>query len=528
MTPGRSRRTDWPALAVLAVLVSASLFRLMALPAFEDEGTQLRLVWRIVTSGEWLQPLAEGKPLEAWPMVPLAWLGLPLLESIRAVHVLAGFLAAACTFRIALLSGCGRAGALAAGALFALCPFAVYLERLALSDMLLCAAAAWALLRALELLDAPTPANAAALAAAWVFGALAKMPVGFVLVIHVPLALAAMGSAARRRLLLTPTRKRLLAAYVPVAALAVVVDSVALWRLHAGRPPGFGLQDLIGLGGGGYANVAAILGIARPNLAFELAAQLTWPVVAAALIGICAGVALGGARERWLAAAAALPLLAIGLLAHFWFPRYLLFTFPPLIVVAVRGWQILARAGASVISARWVPAGACVVSAALMARQSLELIVDPVAARWSRVDRIQYIEGWSSGYGYPEAARFIAAREDAPAHVYSLDGHGAYQLRTYLPDSWSKRVTPVFYADDGRALTGEAQRLDHLIAHAPAWILVAEPLLGRYLESSFGAARLGRIEIVPVASFAKPQSDIRLAIYEVRCRKEAPTPRDRR
>jgi hypothetical protein len=367
-------------------------------------------------------------------------------------------------------------------------------------------------------------------------GALAKMPVGFVLVIHVPLALAAMSSEARRRLLRAPTRKRLLAAYVPVAALAALVDTVALWRLHAGRSPGFGLQDLIGLGGGGYADVAATLGIARPNLAFELAAQLTWPVVAAALLGICAGVALGGARERWLTAAGALPLLAIGLLAHFWFPRYLLFTFPPLIVVAVRGWQILgrrsaagwARAGPSVISARWVPAGAFVVSAALMARQSLELIADPVAARWSRVDRIQYIEGWSSGYGYPEAARFIAAHGDVPARVYSLDGHGAYQLRTYLPDSWSKRVMPVFYADDGRALTGEEQRLGHLIAHAPAWILVAEPLLGRYLESSFGAARLGRIEIVPVASFAKPQSDIRLAIYSVRCRKEAPTPRDRR
>jgi hypothetical protein len=510
--PPPPRLPSWLPLAALGAVVSASLFHLMALPAFEDEGTQMRMVWRILEAGEWLAPLNEGKPLEAWPMLPLAWLGLPLLESLRAVHVLAGFLAAALTFRLACAAGCGRAGALSAGLLLALCPFTVYLERLALSDMLLCAAGAWALLRALELLEAPTHANAAALAAAWLLGALAKMPVGFVFVIHVPLALAVMGAEQRRRSLRAGTRRLLGLAYLPVAALAVIVAAAALWRMHAGRSPGFGLQDLVGLGAGGYSDVAAAFGVERPSLAGELLAQLGWPVVALALAGIAAGALLGGVRERWLTAAGMLPMLAIGLLAHFWFSRYLLFTFPPLIVVAVRGWQLASRRpwGA------WARAGALAAVAVLLGGRSLALIDQPLAARWSRIDRIQYIEGWSSGYGYPEAARFIAARTDAPGRVYSLDGHSAYQLRTYLPGSWRRRVMPVSYADDGRGLTGEEARLDNVIAHAPVWILVAEPLLDRYLAASFGRAGLDRIEIVPVASFAKPDSGIRLAIYEIR------------
>jgi hypothetical protein len=44
----------------------------MALPVFEDEGSQLRWIRRAIKAGESLHPLAEGKPLEVWPWVPLA------------------------------------------------------------------------------------------------------------------------------------------------------------------------------------------------------------------------------------------------------------------------------------------------------------------------------------------------------------------------------------------------------------------------------------------------------------------------
>ena len=53
-------------LGALLLLGAFSFAHLMAVPAFEDEGSQLRLIWRALEAGEWLQPLAEGKPLETW------------------------------------------------------------------------------------------------------------------------------------------------------------------------------------------------------------------------------------------------------------------------------------------------------------------------------------------------------------------------------------------------------------------------------------------------------------------------------
>src|SRR5580692_2590335 len=55
--------------AALLLLGSFAFVHLTALPPYEDEGSQLRWIWRIIDAGEWLQPLGDGKPLEAWPMV---------------------------------------------------------------------------------------------------------------------------------------------------------------------------------------------------------------------------------------------------------------------------------------------------------------------------------------------------------------------------------------------------------------------------------------------------------------------------
>ena len=113
------RRREFVPIGVLLLLGSFAFVHLMALPPVEDEGSQLRWIWRVIEAGEWLLPLGDGKPLEAWPMVPLVRLGLPPLMAIRAVHVLAGMIAAVLTYRLALeLSD--RDTAFVSGALLAL------------------------------------------------------------------------------------------------------------------------------------------------------------------------------------------------------------------------------------------------------------------------------------------------------------------------------------------------------------------------------------------------------------------------
>lgn len=68
---------------------------------------------------------------------------------------------------------------------------------------------------------------------------------------------------------------------------------------------------------------------------------------------------------------------------------------------------MLALAMMTVAAIRWLTAG-------LLAQQSARLILDPVAASWSPLDRFQYFDGWGSGYGYPQAAKFMLRAADLP------------------------------------------------------------------------------------------------------------------
>jgi 4-amino-4-deoxy-L-arabinose transferase-like glycosyltransferase len=505
-------RRELVPIGVLLLLGSFAFVHLMALPPVEDEGSQLRWIWRVIEAGEWLQPLGDGKPLEAWPMVPLVRLGLPPLMAIRAVHVLAGMIAAVLTYRLALeLSD--RDTAFVSGALLAICPFLVYLQRLALSDIFMCAAGVWALLSVMRYIQSPTGRHAIEIAGSLVLAAFCKFPVGFVFLIAVPLALVFMPTDGRRRLLRPPMLTKLLASHAPVALLALVVIAMAIIRLRRGQLPGFGLQDFIGIAMGRYHDIVEVTGVPRSNLVHEIATQLSWPVTVIGLIGLVAGALGNDWRQRWLIAVGVVPMLAIGLLAAFWFPRYVLFTLPPLVVAAVSGWKGLAlRAGRL---RQPVQIGALAVCVGFMGHQSVLIILDPAAARWSPLDRFQYFEGWSSGYGYPEAAKFVLDSPDAPLMIYSLDGHSAYQLLTYMPAAWNSRVKPIFYGQDGKALSSEDARLENLLSRSPAWIIISEQLLQWYLDSSFGRTNLDQINLRQIALFDKPGSHARLAIYAV-------------
>jgi Dolichyl-phosphate-mannose-protein mannosyltransferase len=505
-------RNDIVPIGALLLIGSSAFVRLMAIPAFEDEGSQLRLVWRLIEAKEWLQPLSEGKPLEAWLMAPLVRLAAPPLLAIRALHVLVGMVGAVLTYRLGTRV-IDRPAAWVSGALFAICPFVVYLQRLALSDILLCTAGLGVLVSVLRFVESVTWSRAAVLAVSLVLAAFCKFPVGFVLLIAMPLALVLMSADERRRLLKAPHLTRMLVAHAPVALLAVAVAVVATLRWRSGRSPGFGLQDLFGIGLGQYQNIGAGSGGPRPNLLRELTTQLSWPVVAIGLTGVAASAYFGDWRQRWLVAVGALPMLAIGLLTQFWYSRYLLFTLPPLIVAAVGGWRSLAAHAGGV--RRLCELGALILCVMFLLPQTARLDLEPTAANWSALDRYQYLEGPGSGYGYPEAARFILGAPAAPAVIYSLDGHSAYQLRNYLPPAWNTRVTPVFYAADGQELRTEAERLANLSTRTPAWLIIPPQLLSRYLISSFGQQNADRIGLRQIALFDKPGRQTQLALYEV-------------
>ncbi len=494
----------------LAMLASLAFVHLAAIPVFEDEGTEMRWVFQILDSGRWLEPLLVGKPLEGWLPVPLAWLGLPALPVMRSLHVIAGVAATLLTYRVARQLA-PRAPALAAAALYALCPFVVYLQRFALPDGTLALSSIWVPWCALRFVDAPLPRRAAWLAVALLAAALSKLPVGFVCALDLPLALLLMPRAGRQRLLQGTARRRLLAAHAPVALLAVAVCVTALVRAAHGQIPGFGLQDLLGIGLGGYDSISAAMSLPRPTLLGELCAQLTPAVVLIGIIGLIAGAHRGDWRQRWLLLLGAVPMLGIGLLSAFWYSRYLLFTLAPLGIVAVLGWYRLAQS--SRYWRRAIELLPLLTVAVLMGSQSWRLIRSPADARWSAVDRFQYFEGWGSGYGYPEAARYLLGAAPAPAAVFALDGHSACQLASYLPRAWQHRVRTIYEGPHGERLTTIDARRANLVLAGAAWLIVPQPLLQRDLESSFG--QVDPVDSRLLAQFRKPGARASLGIYAV-------------
>ena len=499
----------------------------MALPAFEDEGSQLRLIRRAIDAGEWLQPLRDGKPLETWLMAPLFLMGSPPLAAIRAFHVLIGIVGTLLIYRLCLMLT-QKPVAFVCGIVFACCPFTVYLQRLALSDILMTTAGIWVLCALLEVMRQPTSGGALSLGLGLFLGALCKLPVGFIFLLPVALALLLMPRAQRSTLL--QSWPKLVAAVMPTVLLAVLIAVIALHEARTGVPLAFGIQDLLGLGAGAYGDVAQVMGTARPTLLGELNDQLSWPVTLLAAAGLIPATFSGEWRQRWLIASGLIPLLLISLYAHFWFSRYLLFTLPPLFVASVCGWHRLSdHAGRdrtwmlSIRYRNWVIAAALIAGIALMERQSLRLILDPLKARWSPVDRFQYIEGWSSGYGYPEAARYLVTAATPRTTVYALDGHSAEQLLTYLPGDWGNAVRPIFYGPDGQVLRTEAQRLHHLLealklSPQDVWIVAAPQLLPRYLESTFGTAGARQLVLQLRAQFDKPGGRSQIAFYVVTLR----------
>jgi hypothetical protein len=506
----RARQVELALMGAVALVGATAFVHLMALPPFVDEGTQLRLIGRLLEQGEWRQPLYEGKPLEIWLMAPFAHLAGTELAAVRAVHVLIGVCATLLTYRLARALG-DRIDACVCGALFAVCPFLVYQERLALADVLMCAAGIWVLLGVLAILQRPNARTVVRLAAALLLAALSKLPVGFIFLTALPLALALLPSAQRRALLAPPARSRLILACAPVLLLAAAVCLVALMRVRQGHAPGFGIQDLLEVGGGFSADIAATMGVAPPRLLNELATQLSPAVLVVGLLGLALGAVRGDWRLRWLILQGALPLLMIAGVAHFWYSRYLLFALPPLLVAAVVGWRTLwARSGRIEHTAWLIVLAMC---AALWARQSARLILDPATARWSPIDRVQYVEGWGSGYGYPEAAAYLRAAARPPEIIYALDGHSAAQLQTYLPRDWRPRVQPLFYGADGQELPEAAQRRANLLAHLPAWIIAPEALFDRSLLAAIGDPQ--GLQVQRLAAFDKPGRRTQVSLYSV-------------
>ena len=388
---------------LLGLYLASRLCALTALPMFLDERIYLRWAYWIVQGRRLQVPFVAGKGLSVWVLAAVTPHSADPLLAGRLLTVAVGILTLVAVHRLAArLTGDVRAADLAA-VFYIVCPFTLFHDRMVLADPYLSAFTAWTLLLALRLAGTPRLRDGVALGAAMALGIAAKVT-GLPLLAVPVLVLVVMGGTRRAWV------KPLAIAYV----VAIGFIAYPVWRFFS-RPSGE-LAKLAGTGGDDSPLVAAV------SANVGLAASWLWRYWTPGLVLLAAVGLVVGLRTSALRRGALLLLLAaLGPVAIFasvsrvWFPRYILFTTVPLVILAALGFRVLLDAvdrrspvSPSMGALRTAMLLALVLAPAL--RFDVALWTDPSRAPLPDVDRFQYVTGWPSGYGSRDSVEFLRAR----------------------------------------------------------------------------------------------------------------------
>jgi 4-amino-4-deoxy-L-arabinose transferase-like glycosyltransferase len=297
----------------------------------------------------------------------------------------------------------GEPVGLVAGALYVVCPFTFFYDRLALADAYLSSFTALALYWSLTLRRSPCQRHGVWLGLAMAASVLSKVP-GLICLGFPPLTLLVLGRPA------APIGRCLATAYG--VALSLVAFPVALFLSRTGQ-----LAEKVEMPVGALGRLDSITN----NVALAsrwLSHYWTPPILLAAGLVAVLAVLKWKRREITLLLAAVGPLAAFVLAAFHWYPRYLLLCTPPFLVLASRGLcaldgavtgrffagreALIGRQGFRVLVALL----ACWPGAALC----LNMTVAPPQARLPAEDVFQYVNGWPSGYGWAETAQFLRSQ----------------------------------------------------------------------------------------------------------------------
>jgi hypothetical protein len=384
---------------VVVTYAVSRLVHLTALPIFCDEAIHIQWAAQIL-QGDLLPPLRDGKLLHVWLIaLGLPWVSDPLWGA-RVLAVLEGAIGLYACFRIGARLYDQLAGFLSA-ALYVICPFTLFHDRMALADGPLSAFAALTLLWSVAVIQDTRRFYALLLGLAMAGAILCKMPGLLTLLTPVVTAF----------LLAKPPRirvaKQLALSYCITFAL-VVVPIVTFFlttrQLHQ--------KSVLG------ENVWALMVQVATNV--QTTYKWLWfywtpPVVSLVLVGFVFAVIKRNREHLLLAATSLVPIFAFIAVSRVLFPRYLLLATVPALtlvagVVTVDITPPIARLIrlAQPTAVRAVPGIlVCVVVGLFAWKINWLLLTNPAHASLPRVDLNQYVERWPSGYGVAEAARYL-------------------------------------------------------------------------------------------------------------------------
>ncbi len=474
-------------LAVALIAASALVLRgydLLALPIFNDEAVYLRWAADILdqrTRMALFIPVAEdGKqPLYIWlATAVMSVISDPLLAG-RIVSVIAGLFSLAGI----MLAGRwlqGRLVGLLAGAIYAVAPYTVFFDRMALADSVINMTAIWTFGLALLI---PRRANSGRSSVLWgvalglvmAIGVWTKLTAAFAL----PFPVLCLTLLPRKGRSIREGARSLVVAYVVFAAIAslLVVMPYAENQLRLTATHVFSSDELtvyhpVNVWMSNWAKYVSWIQAYLP-------APLDWLV----LIGAAWGLVFRTRKTLLLAACWIAIVLPSVVLARTFASRYLLDSIFPLIFLAVLPTSALLdslrhRLGkeTGILHGRGLVVSVAVVLAMAIGAPSLamdrSLITDPASAAMPATDRDEYVEGWASGFGFKEALDLALQRaEGYDRDVFILSDH--FQglpfdgLALYI-----RRLPKIRHYVDARIAWGEDGIADTWRSHGVPLILV--------------------------------------------------------
>ncbi|MCL4820384.1 MAG: glycosyltransferase family 39 protein [Vicinamibacteria bacterium] len=448
-----------PWVVLLALHLGLRLLALDALPPFLDEVGHARWSVQIAEGFNLEKPWQYGKGLGIFvgalfvPPGPEAVLVARAVTAALSTLALLGVVLAACRLW-------DEATGFAAGLCYAVAPFAVFHERLFLTDPHGAAFSGLALWTAVASVRGGGRRHAVAtgllLACAVFSKALGVLFVALPLL--AALCLAPRERAAWRRAGLS------LAVFAATAGWPLVVffRQTSTVRVAVEKDEGQLVPRI--------AENAALLG------------EWLWAYLTPALLLLTAAGLVRGLRERrgeaaFALLAAGLPLLALLAVSTLWFPRYVVPAVAPLCLLAGAGGTAAWRA---LGSGRLAAAVLVALAAALPLRFDAALLVDPRQAPLPAIDRQQFVDAWPSGYGVVETLAFLEREAAAhPTGIYVVTHSGSRRTTAWaLQLAWERDAR--FGLDDVDLLAGNARwALEDWTSRKPTYLVISPLAPGR-------------------------------------------------
>lgn len=394
------------------------VLNLTILPVFADEAIYVR--WAQVMKAEAslrFLPLTDGKqPLYMWTLIPFFKIFHDPLFAGRLLSVLCGSMTIVGLFVLAYLLFKSKKVALISALFYAISPFSFFFDRMALVDSMLCFFSVWYLV---FLTVSVTKLR-------WDFSMLAGFALGGALLTKSPGIFFLLLMPASIFLLKFPEKNKEKAYYF--------ARVIGLWVTTA--VIGFGLYQILRLGPD-FSQIASrnqdyifplshILDNPKDPFLFLVDRALEWIsvmgpfwILILAFFGILNLSRKHPGKLFFLMAFWVGPLLVNAMYAKVFTARYILYTLPPLFLLASSSFLISGKLKYVLYSLLALFVGHALIFDYL-------LITNPPKAPLVREERSGYLEEWTAGTGIKEVADYLRAEHDANPNEKIVVGTEGY------------------------------------------------------------------------------------------------------